>query len=142
MSIMDVQHVAQFYQQLDKSQLHRLIEIYHPDVVFEDAAHRIEGFDALYQYFLNLYQNVHTCTFTIHEHYAVNEGAFLVWTMHLRHPKLVKGEQVDVKGVSHLHFADGKVTYHRDYFDMGEMLYEQLPVLGQVIRAIKRRLGQ
>lgn len=59
---MDVQHVAQFYQQLDKSQLHRLIEIYHPDVVFEDAAHRIEGFDALYQYFLNLYQNVHTCT--------------------------------------------------------------------------------
>lgn len=46
---MDVQHVAQFYQQLDKSQLHRLIEIYHPDVVFEDAAHRIEGFDALYQ---------------------------------------------------------------------------------------------
>ncbi|MCO4789044.1 transcriptional regulator, partial [Vibrio cholerae] len=24
MSIMDVQHVAQFYQQLDKSQLHRL----------------------------------------------------------------------------------------------------------------------
>ncbi|HGI9611052.1 TPA: nuclear transport factor 2 family protein, partial [Vibrio cholerae] len=25
---------------------------------------------------------------------------------------------------------------------MGEMLYEQLPVLGQVIRAIKRRLGQ
>lgn len=88
---MDVQHVAQFYQQLDKSQLHRLIEIYHPDVVFEDAAHRIEGFDALYQYFLNLYQNVHTCTFTIHEQYAVNEGAFLVWTMHLRHPKLAKG---------------------------------------------------
>ncbi|HGP4674712.1 TPA: nuclear transport factor 2 family protein, partial [Vibrio cholerae O1] len=41
-----------------------------------------------------------------------------------------------------LHFAEGKVTYHRDYFDMGEMLYEQLPVLGQVIRAIKRRLGQ
>ncbi|EPP5844865.1 nuclear transport factor 2 family protein, partial [Vibrio cholerae] len=24
----------------------------------------------------------------------------------------------------------------------GEMLYEQLPVLGQIIRAIKRRLGQ
>lgn len=88
---MDVQHVAQFYQQLDKSQLHRLIEIYHPDVVFEDAAHRIEGFDALYQYFLNLYQNVHTCTFTIHEQYAVNEGAFFGLDHAFTSPKISQG---------------------------------------------------
>ncbi|TXZ05808.1 nuclear transport factor 2 family protein [Vibrio mimicus] len=142
MVIMDVQHVAQFYQALDKSQLHRLVEIYHPNVVFEDAAHRIEGLPALYQYFLNLYENVQACTFTVHEQHSINGGAFLVWTMHLRHPKLAKGEQVDVKGVSHLRFSNGKVVYHRDYFDMGEMLYEQLPLLGQIIRTIKRRLGQ
>ncbi|HDY7901818.1 TPA: nuclear transport factor 2 family protein, partial [Vibrio vulnificus] len=53
-----------------------------------------------------------------------------------------KGACVEVKGVSHLKFEAGKVIYHRDYFDLGEMLYENLPLLGGIIRAIKQRLGQ
>lgn len=89
---------------------------------------------------MNLYQNVHTCTFTIHEQYAVNEARFGL-DHAFTSPKISQGRTGGCEGVSHLHFAEGKVTYHRDYFDM-EMLYEQLPVLGQVIRAIKRRLGQ
>lgn len=52
--------------------------------------------------------------------------------MHLRHPKLAKGEQVDVKGVSHLHFAEGKVTYHRDYFDMGKCFMSNCLCLGKL----------
>ena len=35
----------------------------------------------------------------------------------------------------------GKVCQHRDYFDLGAMLYEQLPLLGPVVRTIKMRLG-
>lgn len=41
---MDVQTVARFYSQLNKHNLHTLQDIYHQDIVFEDAAHRIEGF--------------------------------------------------------------------------------------------------
>ena len=48
---MDVQSVGEFYQQLSKSNLHLLSQVYHDDVLFEDAAHRIEGFVALHKYF-------------------------------------------------------------------------------------------
>ncbi|MGL5430686.1 MAG: nuclear transport factor 2 family protein [Vibrio sp.] len=139
---MDVQHVARFYQHIDKKQLHKLPEIYHHNVVFEDPAHRIQGVQALTDYFATLYQNVERCSFVIDEQYSVDEGAFLIWTMYLRHPKLAKGQLVRVNGVSYLRFADDKVIYHRDYFDMGQMLYERLPILGSLIRTIKRRLGQ
>ncbi|MDF4396056.1 nuclear transport factor 2 family protein, partial [Vibrio parahaemolyticus] len=44
---MDVHTVAQFYSQLNKHNLETLQEIYHPNIVFEDAAHRIEGFVSL-----------------------------------------------------------------------------------------------
>ncbi|WHI49643.1 hypothetical protein P3339_14310 [Microbulbifer sp. MLAF003] len=38
-------------------------------------------------------------------------------------------------------FSD-KVFYHEDFYDMGAMVYEQVPLLGSLIRKIKSRLGQ
>ncbi|MCT7655735.1 hypothetical protein MBH78_16005 [Oceanimonas sp. NS1] len=55
-------------------------------------------------------------------------------------PRLNGGRPVTVPGVSHLCFADS-IYYHRDFFDLGAMLYEQLPLLGKGIRALKRRLN-
>ncbi|MDE1230773.1 nuclear transport factor 2 family protein [Vibrio aestuarianus] len=139
---MDVQSVSEVYQKLNKANLHLLDEVYHNDVVFEDAAHRLEGKVSLSEYFNNLYQNVTRCDFTIHEQQQMGNSGFLTWTMALQHPKLGKGSLIYVQGMSHLKFQDGKVIYHRDYFDLGEMLYENLPLLGSVIRAVKQRLGQ
>lgn len=139
---MNVASVGSVYQHLSKRNLYLLDDIYHEDVVFEDAAHRLEGWSALQQYFSSLYSNVHRCDFDIKEQQQVGDSGFLTWTMTLEHPKLKSGSQVQVNGVSHLKFYQGKVIYHRDYFDLGEMLYENLPLLGKVIKTIKQRLGQ
>lgn len=139
---MDIQSVGIIYQKLSKANLHLLEGVYHQDVVFEDAAHRLEGWPALSDYFQSLYTNVIRCDFVIHDHQQVGETGFLTWTMDLQHPKLQKGAPISVNGVSHLKFSEGQVIYHRDYFDLGEMLYENLPLLGSVVRTIKQRLGQ
>ncbi|GLT19316.1 transcriptional regulator [Vibrio zhanjiangensis] len=139
---MDVQTVGEVYQQLNKSNLHLLSDIYHEEVVFEDAAHKLEGWCKLESYFQTLYSNVHRCDFDIIEHQQSGDSGFLTWKMALVHPKLSGGATVYVNGVSHLKFSQGKVIYHRDYFDLGEMLYENLPLLGAVIKAIKVRLGK
>ena len=139
---MELRSVVDIYQQLRKDNLHLLDEIYHPDVVFEDAAHRLEGRTALYQYFQSLYTNVIRCDFVIHEHQQVDETGFITWTMELLHPKLQGGAPILVNGASHLKFAEGQVIYHRDYFDLGEMLYENLPLLGSVVKIVKQRLSQ
>jgi steroid Delta-isomerase len=45
-----------------------------------------------------------------------------------------------VRGTSHLRFAsDGKICYHRDYWDAAEELYEKLPAIGAVMRWLKLR---
>lgn len=134
--------VAQFYQALSKDNLDQLPTIYHDDVVFEDSAHHVEGINALSTYFTQLYENVEQCQFEIEEQHDHDDVGFLVWRMTLIHPKLNSGKRVIVPGVTHLKFQDGKVIFHRDYFDMGQMLYEQLPILGSVIQFIKRKLGQ
>ncbi len=139
---MEIGAVVDIYHKLDKHNLHLLDELYHPDVVFEDAAHRLEGRGALYEYFQSLYTNVIRCDFVIHEQQQVGDTGFLTWTMELLHPKLQNGTPIMVNGATHLKFSDGQVIYHRDYFDLGEMLYENLPLLGAVIKIVKQRLGQ
>jgi hypothetical protein len=36
--------------------------------------------------------------------------------------------------------AQIKICYHRDYYDLGALLYERIPILGSLIRSIKARL--
>ncbi|WP_421206689.1 nuclear transport factor 2 family protein [Aeromonas enteropelogenes] len=130
------------YQQLDRQQLHRLSEVYADEVIFIDPAHRIEGLAALSDYFAALYQRLAYCRFVITSQQQQGRQAWLGWTMTFSHPRLRGGKPVTVEGATRLEFdEEGKVCLHRDYFDMGAMLYEQLPLLGSVVRTIKGRLG-
>ncbi|POG23973.1 transcriptional regulator [Aeromonas bestiarum] len=130
------------YQQLDKQQLHRLPDVYAEQVIFIDPAHRIEGLTALTDYFAVLYQHLADCRFEIVSQQQQGREAWISWVMTFSHPRLGGGRPVTVEGATRLEFdAADKVCLHRDYFDLGAMLYEQLPLLGPVVRTIKGRLG-
>jgi len=66
----------------------------------------------------------------------------MAWTMFLEHPRLNDGEVIRVEGASYLKTRNGKIYYHRDYFDLGALIYEQIPFLGKFITRIKQRMGQ
>lgn len=138
---MGVETFTRVYSQLNSSNLESLKQIYHPDVVFIDPAHQVKGIDELLTYFTDLFSNINTCTFDIAETCKSDSQAFLTWTMTFSHPKMNHGRDVKVYGTSHVKFTDEKVIYHRDYFDLGQMIYEQLPVLGSVIRLVKKRVS-
>lgn len=126
------------YESLSKGQWQRLANLYADTIVFQDPLHRIEGIEALKDYFANLYTHLNYCHFQVHTVCHQEQQAFVTWTMRYAHPRLNSGKEVVVEGTSHLHFQD-KITFHRDYVDLGQMLYEHIPVLGSVIKTIKRR---
>ncbi len=127
---------------LNKHNLSLLSDIYSESVIFEDPAHQIIGLGNVMQYFAKMYDNVIECRFDIHDKIANENNAFLHWTMHLSHPKLRCGRHIEVTGCTYLTFDQGKVTFHRDFFDLGEMLYENLPIIGKLIKVLKKQLGQ
>jgi len=126
------------YEALHKDNLSSLRAVYSPDVVFEDSVHRAEGIDALLRYFDNQYRDLISCRFTVRESQRVGDTAWLAWDMDYAHPRLRRGTPLHVKGASHLRLREA-VHYHRDYVDMGQVLYEHLPVLGSAVRWLKRR---
>lgn len=129
----------QFYQQLNSADLTGLNQVYRSDIEFIDPVHHMQGIQALHQYFENMMQDLIHCDFEIHQTSELEQEAFITWTMHFQHPKLNKSRTIHVDGVSHLKFDD-QVYYHRDYYDVGAMLYEHIPVLGGFVSGIRKRL--
>jgi len=129
------------YQHLNKDNLAQLKEVYSDDVVFIDPIHEVKGLIALTAYFENLYENMEQCDFHIQHIIEQDAQACIVWQMIYSHKKINKGQPVSVNGCSHLQFSN-KIDNHRDYLDLGEMLYEHLPLIGPVISTIKKRAGK
>lgn len=136
-----LQRFAADFAALDRHNLNRLGELYSADVLFRDPLHEVRGLVELHRYFAELYANVRELRFDFHGCDQVREGeGYLRWALSYRHPRLAGGLPIRVEGCSHLLWRD-KVHQHRDYFDAGALLYEQLPVLGSSIRWLKRRLA-
>jgi SnoaL-like domain len=114
-----------------------LAELYTVDVRFEDPLHQLEGLEQVRQYFTRLNAGLVEGRFSFGEALVGETLAMVPWTMHLSLKRLKR--PVVVAGCSHLRY-DLKVSYQRDYFDLGALIYEQLPVLGAVIRGIKASL--
>lgn len=136
-----ISELARVYDQLDLHSLDQLEGLYAPDVYFEDPVHAIQGRKALLEYFHALFTNVSSCQFKFHQMVPVGADLFLSWTMLVHHSRLPGIDPIRVDGASYLKTRDGKIYYHRDYFDLGAMVYENVPVLGAIIRGIKHRLG-
>jgi hypothetical protein len=133
---------AHAFARLNKHNLATLGELYSIDAVFCDPLHEVRGLNNLQAYFAQLYSNVSELAFDFYGFDQVSEGqGYLRWTMSYRHPRLAGGQLIRVEGCSYLLWSDAKVYRHRDYFDAGALLYEQLPLLGTAIRWLKRRLS-
>ena len=65
---------------------------------------------------------------------------FLTWEFRFRFRSHQPQQEQVILGASHLVFGpDGLITLHRDYWDAAEELYEKLPLLGSLMRWLKRR---
>ena len=137
-----LQQFIDIYSELGTDNLHTLESIYHPEVTFIDPLHRVEGFSALLASFKNSYSNISQCTFVIEHVFESGSEASVYWRMNFCHENLNAKKPISVFGHSHLKASNEQVIYHRDYLDVGAMIYEHVPLLGVVIKSIKKRAGQ
>ena len=60
--------------------------------------------------------------------------------------QLEGGQPLTIRGASHIVVCEDqarwRVAVHRDYWDAAEELYEKLPVLGSLMRWLKRRANR
>lgn len=132
----------EMYVNLNANNLHTLKDVYREDIRFVDPAHEILGLDNLTVYFANMYKNVKYINFSFTDQVVAGKSGYVRWEMTFRHGRLAGGRDICVDGVTYIEFdEEGKVYYHRDYFDLGAIIYEHIPLLGRLVTTLKRGLG-
>lgn len=139
---LQLERFTALYKQLNRDTIsHQLISSCYADsVLFTDPLHRIEGVQALTNYFVAMYSNVEQIDFDFTDSWHANNKSILRWSMSFRHPRIGAGKLITVEGCSELQWHNDLIVRHQDFFDAGAMLYEHLPLLGWVIRKLKERI--
>lgn len=128
-------------QESVKNEWAELDEIYAPEIYFCDPIHCVEGRESLHHYIADICENLTECRFVYLDEVILDGTAYIKWDMYFTQPKF--GEQsIQVRGVSQIEFDESGIYFHEDFYDLGAMLYENIPVLGGGVRWLKKRLAQ
>jgi steroid Delta-isomerase len=135
-ALADIKH---YFEHLSRDSLSSLERFYAPEVRFKDPFNEVQGTAEVRRIFTHMFDNLHEPRFVVHEVVAQGTQAFLVWDFLFRMKRLSTAEQC-IRGSSHLRLdGDGRITWHRDYWDAAEELYEKLPLVGGLMRWLKKR---
>ena len=136
-----VHQLKQFYEQFSSATIARLDEIYTQDVEFRDPVHTINGSLGLKNYLRRMATNLSHYRIRYVAEVIGENSAYFTWEMDYAHRSLNHGRILTARGMTQVLFTT-KVFYHEDSYDMGALLYENVPVLGAATRHLKKRLAR
>ncbi len=135
-----VARIEGFFAALRPQDLARLGDFYTPDAYFKDPFNEVRGVPAIEGIFRHMFDALQAPRFVITSRLVDGDQCFLVWEFRFAFRNFHKEVEQVVHGGSHLRLApDGRIQSHRDYWDAAEELYEKLPVVGSLMRWLKRR---
>jgi len=133
--------LAEAYAALQHDNLEGLIALYAPDARFKDPFNDVTGHPPLRRIYTHMFAQLHAPRFIIMDRMGDTAQGFITWEMHFA-LKSRTHKIYTIKGATHLCFnTQGLVSLHRDYWDAAEELYEKIPLLGALMRFLKRRLA-
>nr|WP_315480278.1 nuclear transport factor 2 family protein [uncultured Rhodoferax sp.] len=135
-----VTQVVAWFETLTPATVATLPALYATNARFKDPFNEVRGIAAITHIFAHMFEALEAPRFVVRERIVQGQQCFLTWEFRFRFRRFKQGEEQVILGGSHLVFDDtGLVTLHRDYWDAAEELYEKLPVVGGVMRWLKKR---
>lgn len=133
---MTLDGIVHWFETLSRESLAEIGRFYVDTAWFKDPFNEVTGVDAIGSVFVHMFDRLGDPRFRVLERWQDAHGAMLTWEFSFR----LRGHAQVVRGASHLRFApDGRICYHRDYWDAAEELYAKLPLIGPLMRFLQRR---
>ena len=137
-----VDNIVTYFQTFTPQSIPRVADIYAPDAYFKDPFNEVRGVKAIEGIYSHMFEALTTPRFIVTSQVvdADKHACFLIWDFKFYLKNYNTTTEQTIRGGSHLMLDEsGKITSHRDYWDAAEELYEKLPVVGGVMRWLKKR---
>jgi ketosteroid isomerase-like protein len=132
--------LAAFFETLNPQTVAEVARYYAPGARFKDPFNDVTGTTAIQHIFAHMFQALEQPRFVVTAQVVQGLQCFMTWEFRFGFKNFKKGEPQVILGATHLVFSEsGVVTLHRDYWDAAEELYEKLPVVGGLMRWLKKR---
>jgi len=135
-----IERMVQFFEAVTPDNVDRLGEFYDPLARFKDPFNEVAGIPAIQHIFAHMFVQLEQPRFVVTNQVLQGQQCFLTWEFRFGFKGFKTGQTQTILGASHLVLNEaGLITLHRDYWDAAEELYEKLPVVGGLMRWLKRR---
>lgn len=105
---------------------------------FSDPFNDLRGRDEIRASFARLYAMIAEVRIEVRDRAYSGRVCYMRWRFAYT---LNSGRSFDIEGMSEVHLTDsGRASAHIDHWDAASQFYEKLPVIGWLLRRIKRRL--
>jgi len=142
MTITPLDSLVSFFENISAESIAEFPRYYADDAYFKDPFNEVRGVPAIQHIFTHMFRQVAEPRFSIIDRVVDENGALLVWEFHYRTKQWGSRRTQIIRGATHLRLnAEGKVIWHRDYWDAAEELYAKLPLIGWLIRSMKNGLS-
>ena len=137
---MTLTEIITWFETLSPASAGEVARYYTDEAFFKDPFNEHTGIAQVKHVYEHMFKQVGNPRFKVHQRFlAANGEAMLTWDFLFE----MRGAAQVVRGTTHLKFAaDGRISHHRDYWDVAEELYEKIPLLGGLMRWIKRRAAE
>jgi steroid Delta-isomerase len=135
-----VQRIVDFFESLQPTSVQRMGDFYTSEAYFKDPFNEVRGLSEVQRIFSHMYVALHEPHFVVTNTVTQGDQCFIVWDFKFRFKRFDTVTVQTVRGCSQLQLtADGLISFHRDYWDAAEELYEKLPFVRVLMKWLKGR---
>ena len=128
------------FETLTPESVETLGTLYAAQARFKDPFNDVVGLPEIQRIFRHMFVTLVSPRFVVTGHMVQGNECFIRWEFRFGFRRFKRGQEQCIVGCSHLVLdAAGRIAVHRDYWDAAEELYEKLPLVGALMRWLKRR---
>ncbi len=133
---------VRYFETLKPESVNDLRALAAPDMRFRDPFNDVTGVERVIAIMRDMFETADNPRFAVTDRAVSGSVLYLRWEFRFRPRRLGGDGDWLITGMSEVHFDEtDRVVAHLDHWDAGSQFYARLPLLGGVIRFLRRRLA-
>ena len=130
--------IAQWFESLTADSLASVSDIYAADAVFIDPFNNLSGLQAVRAVYQHMFDTLVHPRFVVTNIVSDERQGFMNWDFLFE----CRNQAQKISGCTQFELNEqGRIVLHRDYWDAAQQVYEKIPLLGAILRALRRKLS-